>query len=80
MSDIVDRLRDQGKDAFARQYSLGMFKLCTEAADEIEQLREQNERYRKALQIISGSADWLVSRQAASALDNIGPSVEPFPE
>jgi hypothetical protein len=40
MSDIVERLREQGKDAFARQYSLGMFKLCTEAADEIERLRK----------------------------------------
>ena len=36
MSDIVERLRDQGEDAFAKQYSLGMWKLCTEAADEIE--------------------------------------------
>jgi hypothetical protein len=39
MSDIVERLRDQGRDAFAKQYSLGMFKLCAEAADEIEGLR-----------------------------------------
>lgn len=42
MSDeLVNRLRDQGKDAFARQYSLGMFKLCDEAADEIERLRAE---------------------------------------
>jgi hypothetical protein len=39
VSDIVQRLRDQGKDAFAKHYSLGMFKLCDEAADEIERLR-----------------------------------------
>lgn len=39
MSDIVERLRDQGKDAFAKHYSLGMFKLCAEAADEIERQR-----------------------------------------
>lgn len=38
MSDLIKRLRDQGKDAFSRQYSLGMFKLCAEAADEIEKL------------------------------------------
>ena len=37
--DVVERLRDQGKYAFARQYSLGMFKLCDEAASEIERLR-----------------------------------------
>ena len=41
MSDIVERLRDQGRDAFARHYSLGMFKLCDEAAAEIERLRAQ---------------------------------------
>jgi hypothetical protein len=39
MDDIVKRLRDQGKDAFARHYSLGVFKLCDEAATEIERLR-----------------------------------------
>lgn len=39
MDDIVTRLRDQGRDAFARHYSLGMFKLCADAADEIERLR-----------------------------------------
>lgn len=41
MNDIVERLRDQGKDAFMRHYSLGMFKLCTEAADEIDRLRRE---------------------------------------
>lgn len=40
MSDIAQRLRDQGTDAFAKHYSLGMFKLCAEAADEIDLLRE----------------------------------------
>jgi hypothetical protein len=39
--DIVDRLREQGADAFRRHYSLGMWRLCAEAADEIEQLRAQ---------------------------------------
>lgn len=38
MSDIVERLRAQGADAFAKHYSLGMWKLCAEAADEIERL------------------------------------------
>ena len=40
MSDLVERLRAQGKDAFAKHYSLGMFKLCDEAADRIEALEE----------------------------------------
>lgn len=38
MTDIVKRLRDQGRDAFAKQYSLGMWQLCADAADEIERL------------------------------------------
>ena len=41
--DLVARLRAQGTDAFAKHYSLGMFKLCTEAADEIERLRSDIE-------------------------------------
>lgn len=37
--DIVMRLRAEGEDAMRRHYSLGMWKLCAEAADEIERLR-----------------------------------------
>lgn len=47
--DIVERLRDQGKDAFAKQYSLGMFKLCDEAAVEIDRLRKALETIRDRL-------------------------------
>lgn len=39
MSDIVDRLAAEGKDAFAKHYSLGMWKICAEAAEEIASLR-----------------------------------------
>lgn len=49
MGDLVRRLRDQGKDAFAKHYSLGMFKLCTEAADRIEELEEAMRLTRRAL-------------------------------
>jgi len=45
MTDIVERLRDQGKDAFAKHYSLGMFKLCADGADEIERLRKGIQDY-----------------------------------
>lgn len=38
MSEIVDRLRLQGENAMRQHLSLGMHKLCTEAADEIERL------------------------------------------
>jgi hypothetical protein len=38
MSDIVERLRAQGADAFTRKYSLGMWMLCDEAADRVEAL------------------------------------------
>jgi hypothetical protein len=37
--DIVERLQREGKDAFTKQYSLGMWKLCEEAANEILRLR-----------------------------------------
>ena len=39
MTDIVDRLRAEGKDALAKHASLGMYGLCSDAADEIERLR-----------------------------------------
>lgn len=45
MDDLIERLRDQGKDAFAKQYSLGMWKLCEEAASAIERLRAALDRY-----------------------------------
>ena len=38
MGDLVERLRHEGVDAFQQKYSLGMFKLCGEAADRIEAL------------------------------------------
>jgi hypothetical protein len=44
MGDLVQRLRSQGRDAFAKHYSLGMFKLCAEAADEIERLMAELQR------------------------------------
>ncbi len=37
--DIVSRLRREGQDAFHEHYSLGMWRLCSDAADEIENLR-----------------------------------------
>lgn len=60
MSDIVKRLRDQGNDAFAKHYSLGMFKLCTEAAEQIEWLQDQlleAERLLKPLARVANSGD-----------------------
>jgi hypothetical protein len=38
-ADIVARLQREGQDAFTKHYSLGMWKLCEEAADEILKLR-----------------------------------------
>jgi len=56
VSDLVRRLRDQGKDAFAKQYSLGMFKLCDEAADRIEALESARDVVEKKLRGLS--AQW----------------------
>ena len=38
-SDIVTRLRAEGENAMRQHLSLGMHKLCAEAADEIARLR-----------------------------------------
>lgn len=35
-AELVTRLRAEGADAFHKHYSLGMFKICAEAADMIE--------------------------------------------
>ena len=39
MNDIVERLRLQGENAMRQHLSLGMHKLCEEAAAEIERLQ-----------------------------------------
>lgn len=38
-SDIVERLRAEGADAMSKHLSMGMWKLCDEAAAEITRLR-----------------------------------------
>ena len=44
---LTQRLRREGADAFQQKYSLGMFKLCAEAADRIAALEfeVEHERY-----------------------------------
>lgn len=37
-AELVARLRREGESAFHKKYSLGMWKLCADAADEIERL------------------------------------------
>lgn len=49
MTDIIERLRREGTDAFHKRYSLGMWKLCMEAANEIERLQAEFEIQRAAL-------------------------------
>jgi hypothetical protein len=39
MTDIVERLRREGESAQSKHLSMGMWRLCAEAADEIERLR-----------------------------------------
>jgi hypothetical protein len=41
MTDILERLRAEGEDAMRKHLSMGMWKLCAEAAAEIERLRAQ---------------------------------------
>lgn len=41
--DIVEKLRAEGENAMRKHLSLGMHALCSEAADEIERLRKEDE-------------------------------------
>lgn len=61
MTDIVQRLRQEGEDAMRKHLSLGMHKLCEEAADEIERLR-------KALGPFVRVAEMTVSAAAGSSV------------
>jgi hypothetical protein len=47
--DLVATLRREGGDAFAKHYSLGMWKLCADAADEIDSLRLERDALLAAL-------------------------------
>lgn len=72
--DIIERLRDANMGWSGDA-------LCVDAdtaadgAAEIERLREENDRFRKALEIIAGSSDKLQATQALGALTNIGAAV-----
>lgn len=70
--DIIERLMDFEGCGLTALDRVNM-REC--AAIEIHKLRQENERYRKALEIIAGSADRLQALQAVAALDNIGAAV-----
>lgn len=40
VSNLIERLRGEGADAMRKHLSLGMWALCSEAADEIERLQK----------------------------------------
>jgi hypothetical protein len=50
--NLVERLRHEGADAFQKQYSLGMWRLCAEAADEIERLTKELEDEEKVTYLL----------------------------
>lgn len=52
LDGLIRVLRSQGEDAFAKQYSLGMWSICSQAAYRLERMRE-------ALQIIAGERQCL---------------------
>lgn len=74
MIDIVNRLRFDAVRCEAT-FSRGVAGNIEEAADEIERLRMENDRFRKTLEIITGSSDKLQATQALGALSNIGAAV-----
>lgn len=71
--DIVERLMDFDRCGLTAGDRVNM-REC--AAIEIHKLRLDNERYRKALEVIAGSSDRLQALQAVAALDNIGAKVD----
>jgi hypothetical protein len=67
--DIIEKLMDFERCGHTAGDRINM-REC--AAIEIHKLRQENERYRRALEVIAGSADRLQALQAVAALDNIG--------
>ena len=72
--DIIDRLLDFECCGLT---ALDRVNIRECAAIEIHKLRRENERFRKALEIIAGSSDRLQALQAVGALHNIGPAITP---
>lgn len=70
--DIVDKLLDFERCGLTPGTRVN---LRESAAVEIHRLRQENEKYRKTLEIIAGSADKLQATQALGALTNIGAAV-----
>lgn len=70
--DIIERLLDFDRCGHTAGDRVNL-REC--AAVEIHNLRQENERFRKALEVIAGSSDKLQALQAIGALDNIGPAV-----
>lgn len=67
--DIIERLMDFERCGLT---ALDRVNIRECAAIEIHRLRMENERFRKALEVIAGSSDKLQALQAVTALDNIG--------
>lgn len=67
--DIIERLMDFDRCGLTAGERVNL-REC--AAVEIHQLRQENEKYRKTLEVIAGSADKLQATQALGALTNIG--------
>ena len=70
--DIVEKLLDFDRCGLTPGTRVN---LRESAAVEIHRLRQENEKYRKTLEIIAGSADKLQATQALGALINIGAAV-----
>jgi hypothetical protein len=46
-AELIARLRREGEYAFAKHYSLGMWKLCAEAADALAALQADRDYYQR---------------------------------
>ena len=65
VSELVKRLRAEGKNAFHQKYSLGMFKLCDEAADRIVALETALRTYEITFKRISEEGNRIEALEAA---------------
>lgn len=70
--DVVEKLLDFERCGLTPGTRVN---LRESAAIEIHRLRQENEKYRKTLEVVAGSADKLQATQALGVLTNIGAAV-----
>ena len=76
MSDLIERLEIQGADAFHKHYSLGMWKLCAEAAAALRVSKDALHKISLGSQD-SGTTKESLGREARAAIARLEGKDEP---